>query len=678
MIGKTISHYKILEKLGGGGMGVVYKAEDTKLKRTVAIKFLPPDLIRDDEAKVRFIQEAQAASALEHNNICTIHEVDETEDGHLFIVMTCYDGDTLKKTIEKGPLAIEDTVRIALQIAKGLSKAHEKGIVHRDVKPANIMITDDGVAKILDFGLVKLAGQTRITKTATTMGTVAYMSPEQSRGETVDQRTDIWSLGVVLYQMLTGQLPFRGEYEQAVIYSILNDDPESIDNLRTDVPEELQKVVQKSLQKDAEKRYQKIGEIIGILEELERKFDSGQLVAPEQKKEHRRKRIKYAYTAFIVLIVSVIAVALVFWRNAKVRRMNDLFEQLQPIVAAAQFDDAFELINDSGLALKDLKNKDLVARLCGNLSVETTPGGILVTLARIKSKPDLSKGEDFSIGTTPIRDHLLVAGEYWIKLSFEGKNSIEFLVQIEPGESLEVRRTLIEQKDDFLGMVRIDEGISSDGQSIPAFLIDKHEVTNTEFFDFVSAGGYREKRFWPDVLIVDGVSSPWESAVKLFIDKTGIQCPRFWSGGKYPEGKDDHPVTGISWYEALAYARWAGKDLPTWDQWWQAAKASTERLYPWGDDALTPHLRANFGYAGTMGVESYPLGVSPFGCFDMAGNVREWLKDSKWRKGLYTVVGGSWKDPFYMFEPPHAESFESDFSGDYIGFRCVKAIVKEK
>jgi serine/threonine protein kinase/formylglycine-generating enzyme required for sulfatase activity len=678
MIGKNISHYKILEKLGGGGMGVVYKAEDTKLKRTVAIKFLPPDLIRDDEAKVRFIQEAQAASALEHTNICTIHEVDETEDGQLFIVMTCYEGDTLKKKIEKGPLEIEDAVRIVLQIAQGLSKAHEKGIVHRDIKPANIMITDDCVVKILDFGLAKLAGQTRITKTATTMGTVAYMSPEQSRGEIVDQRTDIWSLGVILYQMITAQLPFNGEYEQAVIYSILNDDPESIDNLRTDVPTEIQKLVQKSLQKDVEKRYQNIGEIISVLEELKRKLDSGQLATPDQKKEHRRKRKKYLYTALAVLIVSVIAVALLLWRNSRVRQLNAFLDQLQPLVEASRFDDAFELLNDSDLALKNLKNRDLVVRMGGELSVETIPVGSLVTLARIKSKPELSKGEDFLIGSTPIRDHLIIAGEYLIKLSFEGMNSLEFLVQIEPGEPLEFRRTLLEQKEEFLGMVRIDEGMSLEGQSIPAFLIDKHEVTNTEFFAFVSAGGYIEKQFWPDELVIDSSPLPWESAVKSFIDKTGIRCPRFWSGGKYPEGKADHPVTGISWYEALAYAQWAGKDLPTWDQWWLAAKGGTERLYPWGDDTYTPHLRANFGYMGTDPVESYPLGVSLFGCYDMAGNVREWLKDSKSQKGLCTVVGGSWKDPLYMIEPSHAESFEPDFADDYIGFRCVKAIVKNK
>jgi serine/threonine protein kinase len=548
MIGKTISHYKILEKLGGGGMGVVYKAEDMKLKRTVALKFLPPDLIRDDEAKVRFIQEAQAASALEHNNICTIHEIDETEDGRLFIVMSCYAGATLKKKIEQGPLEMENAVSITLQVVKGLLNAHQKGIVHRDIKPANVMITDDGVVKILDFGLAKLTGQTRITKTATTLGTIAYMSPEQSRGETVDQRTDIWSLGVMLYQLITGQLPFKGEYEQAVVYSILNNDPEPIDNLRPDIPAEIQEIVQKSMQKDVEKRYQSVGDIISILEAQKKKFDSSQFISPDQKKEHRRKRKKYVYAAMAVIIVSVIAFALFLWLDSRTRRMNAVLEQLQPMVEASRFDEAFNLMNDSGLALKDLKNKDLVVRLGGNLSIQTVPAGALVSLARIESKPDLSKGEVFPVGSTPIVEYLLVAGEYLVNLSQEGMNELEFLVQIDPGEFLEVNRTLLERKDEFSGMVRIDEGVNRDGQPIPAFLIDRHEVTNSEFFAFVSAGGYREKQFWPDKLLINGGLLPWGAAVKSFIDRTGIQCPRFWSGGKYPEGKENHPVTGISWY----------------------------------------------------------------------------------------------------------------------------------
>jgi len=254
MIGKTVSHYHIIEELGRGGMGVVYKAKDTKLKRTVALKFLPPEMTRDPEAKQRFIQEAQAASTVDHTNICTIHEIDEipTEGReHTFIVMACYEGEILKDKIQRGPLKIEEAVGIAIQIVMGLEKAHKKGIIHRDIKPANIMITEEGIVKILDFGLAKLAGQVKLTKAGTTIGTAAYMSPEQARGKEVGHRADIWSLSVVLYEMVTGQPPFKGEYEQSVIYSILNEEPEPITGLSI----ELDRIVRKALSKRSEDRY---------------------------------------------------------------------------------------------------------------------------------------------------------------------------------------------------------------------------------------------------------------------------------------------------------------------------------------------------------------------------------------------------------------------------------------
>jgi serine/threonine protein kinase len=225
MDGVNISHYKVLEKLGEGGMGIVYKAEDTRLKRPAALKFLPRELNRDPEAKQRFILEAQAASALDHQNICTIYEINETEEGQLFIAMAFYEGETLKSKIDRGLLPLSEALDIIVQVAKGLHAAHEKGIVHRDIKPANIIITNDGVAKIVDFGLAKFAGQSMITRTGSTAGTVAYMSPEQARGEPVDHRTDIWSLGVTLYEVLSGCPPFKSDYEQAIIYSILNSDP---------------------------------------------------------------------------------------------------------------------------------------------------------------------------------------------------------------------------------------------------------------------------------------------------------------------------------------------------------------------------------------------------------------------------------------------------------------------
>ena len=254
MEGKIISHYKILEKLGGGGMGEVYKAEDIKLKRTVALKFLPIYFSRDEEAKRRFIQEAQTASSLDHPNICTIHEIDETKDfpdkipGRLFIAMVYYEGETLKKKIKPRLMKQCDVIEFAIQVAKGLAKAHQQGIIHRDIKPANVMVTNDGVAKIVDFGLARLTSKSEITRPEITMGTLSYISPEQIQGKQIDHRTDIWSFGVLLYEMLTGELPFKGEIDQAVIYSILNEAPEP---LKITIPQKLQKIVYRSLEKNS-------------------------------------------------------------------------------------------------------------------------------------------------------------------------------------------------------------------------------------------------------------------------------------------------------------------------------------------------------------------------------------------------------------------------------------------
>jgi len=272
VIGKTVSHYKILEELGEGGMGVVYKAEDTKLGRTVALKFLPPELTRDVEARRRFEQEARAASALDHPNICTIFEIDETDDGRLFITMAYCSGGTVKAKIEHGQMQLEEALDIAIGAARGLSRAHQKGIVHRDIKPANLLLTEDGETKVVDFGIAKLAGQTKLTKTGTTLGTTSYMSPEQVQGKEVDHRTDIWSLGIVLYEMTTGRQPFRGDYDQAVMYSIIHDEPEPVANFEPGVLKELNRVIKKAMTKDANRRYQHADEILGDLQSLREKI----------------------------------------------------------------------------------------------------------------------------------------------------------------------------------------------------------------------------------------------------------------------------------------------------------------------------------------------------------------------------------------------------------------------
>ncbi len=271
MIGQTISHYKITAKLGEGGMGVVYKAEDTKLDRPVALKFLAPHLLRDDEARKRFEREAKAAARLDHPNICTVYEIDEA-DGRTFIVMAFLEGRPLSERIKEGPLKVPEALSVAMQTAEGLEAAHEKGITHRDIKPDNLMLMagSRGLVKVMDFGLAQLAGGSKFTREGTTLGTMTYMSPEQAAGAETDSRTDIWSLGVVLYEMVAGQPPFRGDYDQVVVYSLMNEEPEPLTAVRTGVPKELERIVSKCLAKEPGERYQRVDELLVDLNGLQK------------------------------------------------------------------------------------------------------------------------------------------------------------------------------------------------------------------------------------------------------------------------------------------------------------------------------------------------------------------------------------------------------------------------
>jgi len=301
MIGQRVSHYQIEEKLGGGGMGVVYKARDLKLKRTVALKFLPPDLTRDEDARERFVHEAQAASALDHTNICTIYEIDETEEGQTFIAMAYYPGETLKKKIARGPLLLDEALDYAVQVAQGLERAHEQGIVHRDIKPANVMVTERGQVKIVDFGLAKVQ-DVSLTKTGATLGTVMYMSPEQARGEAVDHRADLWSLGVVLYEMLTGERPFRGDYSEAVIYSVMNEEPTPLRSLRPEAPEAVEQAVETLLQKEPGARYQTAEEVITALQAF---VSQTAPVRPARGSVRRTRALLGGVAALVVLLVAI-------------------------------------------------------------------------------------------------------------------------------------------------------------------------------------------------------------------------------------------------------------------------------------------------------------------------------------------------------------------------------------
>ena len=316
MIGKTISHYTILEKLGEGGMGEVYLAEDTKLKRKVALKFLPKEFSRDPEAKERFMEEARSSSHLDHNNICVIHDIKETDDGQLYIIMNYCKGETLQNIITEKDLTLKDILKYITQIAKGLEKAHRKGIVHCDIKPTNIIITNDGVAKIVDFGIAKIASEEKLISKDRTSGTIAYMSPEQVSNATIDTRTDIWSLGVVCYEMLTKQQPFKDSYNEALMYSIINEDPEPLRSINPEIPPELEKIVLKMLYKNPEDRY---GSVVEFIKDLGKYKKSSNLNPFEFKQLYNYfKKPKIALPSTIIFILLILIAGRIIYHTTKV------------------------------------------------------------------------------------------------------------------------------------------------------------------------------------------------------------------------------------------------------------------------------------------------------------------------------------------------------------------------
>ncbi len=682
MIGQTISHYKILASLGGGGMGVVYKAQDLNLERPVALKFLPRDLTRDPEAKQRFVHEAKTASCLQHNNICAVHDIAETAEGQLFIVMDFYDGETLKKTIQRGPMRIEDAVDIAIQVLQGLGKAHEQGIVHRDIKPANIMVTADGVVKIVDFGLAKLSGRTLLTKSGSTLGTIAYMSPEQAVGSRIDHRTDIWSSGVVLYEMLTGQRPFTSDIEEALVYAIRNDEPTPLRHLRPEIPKVLENISQRAMAKRPDARYPSVAEMLQDLRKWRESAQTSPIAFPYLRAMVRRvKSPRVAIPAIVVLCALGAAGMWFFNHQAKVRwareellpeimKLKVIEENIFTNVQAYRLAEQAEAYIPDDPALAGLFSKVAV-----HVSIRSEPPGAKIFLKEFGS-PDSAWRY---VGISPL-EHLRVP-IWFFEVRFE-KDGYEPVLAATVTASYRregwVPDTLVRTLDVKgalpPGMVRVaGVGTVAGMEPVGDFYIDQYEVTNKSFKEFVDKGGYQKKEYWKQPFLSDGKPISWETAREKFVDETGRPGPSTWEAGDFPIGQENYPVSGISWYEAAAFAEYAGKALPT-AYHWDIAGGRYTRLNQspvFSILILTP--LSNFKGAGPAPVGISP-GITAYGNFDMAGNAREWCWNES-QNGRMTR-GGAWNDIPYMFEnPSQASPFDRSPKN---GFRCVRYVMSEK
>jgi len=668
--------YRIVDEVGSGGMGIVYKAEDLKLKRHVALKFLPPHLVDSPELKERFLIEAQAAAALSHPNICVIHEVGETE-GQSFMAMEYVEGETLRDKIRKGVLKTEEALDITSQIAAGLGEAHRKGIIHRDIKSANIMVMANGQAKVMDFGLAKLRGGSSLTKSQTTLGTVAYMSPEQAQGEDVDQRTDLWSLGVVLYEILTGELPFKGDRDVSIIYSIVHEGPKSLKVRKPPVPEELQRVIARALKKDRQARYGSADEMLEDLKDYQatlRLAASGVLNLKTLARRLRKPRVAVP-TAVAFLALAFIGVRF-SKHQAKVRwARNVALPEIERLIGNndvwRNLGDAYRLAEKVEKVIPhDPRLSKLFSECSFKINIKTEPPG-----AQIFMKDYMAPASDWTyLSVSPVENIRLPIGIFRWKMEKDGYETIQAAAStwgVDAGRhNVIVPNDLVRVLDKKgtipPGMVRVKGEDTSLGK-VPDFFIDRCEVTNRQYKDFVTSGGYRNKKYWAQKFTVDGKELPWEEAVKGFVDQTGLPGPSTWQAGDYPEGQGDYPVSGVSWYEAAAYAEFTGKSLPTREHWGMARGEYTTLIQVpqlGGFAILAPF--SNFRGKGPVPVGSFP-GLTAYGALDMAGNVREWCSNETAKGRL--IRGGAWDDNPYRFgdlvEAPPMERSPRD------GFRCA-------
>jgi tRNA A-37 threonylcarbamoyl transferase component Bud32 len=655
--------FRLESELPAGGMSRVFLATEASLNRRVVVKVLPPNMTSEVSA-ARFRQETELLARLQHPHILPIL-TSGAREGLLYYVMPYVAGESLRHRLsDGGAFRVDEAVRILSEVADALAHAHSAGVLHRDIKPENILL-EGRHAVLADFGIARALQESgaRLTATGAAVGTPGYMSPEQVAGDAIDARADIYALGVVGYEMLAGEPPFRGPTAQAVLTAHLTTPPLPLSELRPEVPLQVSNAIARALSKQPEDRFKTAGEFAEAL--TARAAEPTRALASP----NRRRLLVPA-----LLAVAVIAVLLWGLSRGGGRIEGATFAAIQMAADSARLDEVARLIEGGGIDLSSRALRPLFPRIGGRLGVQSEPSGALVEISRVGPIESFPERPYRSLGRTPIGATPLVAGEYSIRLSSAGHETQLLLANLPLNAEIVVRGTLIPADSVNRGSVLVPAGPSPLGEAVDSFAITRHEITNSDYQAFLAAGGYRNPAFWPAELRSKGRTLPWAQAVGLLVDRSGLPGPRTWEEGRYPAGKEAHPVTGVSWYEASAYARWAGGELPRAAQWWRAALGDSLRAFPWGQDGSTTHRRANLEGVSTAPVGSYPLGVSPFGVLDLAGNVREWLADSVPGSTARTAVGGSWQDPQYMFEASHTERFQPDYASDGLGFRIVRPV----
>ena len=677
-------HYRLIERLGAGGMGVVWKAIDTTLDREVAIKILPEAVGSDPDRLARFEREAKLLASISHPNIAAIYGLHQ-DGGVRFLAMELVRGERLTDAIAAG-LALPRAVELAEAIAAGLAAAHRQHIIHRDLKPDNIMIDAEGRPKILDFGLAKLGAdaalpdaqtalrdaqttdrQATITREGTLIGTVAYMSPEQAQGQPVDARSDIFSFGIVLYEMTTGRRPFSGKNPISILSSILRDTPAPVTQLAPSAPAPLDRIVRRCLEKDPEARYADASALRDDIVALR----SRSRAAPSRRRWMALGAVAIVLLATLGTWMYRRQSAQRWLRNVALPQLETTVDHIQGLEEGRESWDAFMLARKiDAVSPGDPLVERLRDRFTRKITITSDPPGATVSV-RYYDEPDAAP---VIIGKTPLDGVRYPRGFTRIQLALPGRRTAEDVIWNFPigGNTWSYRLFAPSELPEDMTYIPAGKfdlflpGLDNlKAEPTTAFLMDRHEVTNRDYKRFIDAGGYTDSKYWREPFVEGGRTLTWQEAIARLTDRTGRPGPSTWEVGSYPEGQENYPVAGVSWYEAAAYAVWAGKSLPTIFHWNRVA-------FTVGSSRIIP--MSNLAGKGLLPAGS-TKSMNRFGVADLAGNVREWTWNESDRGRGRFILGGGWNDPDWAFsdayaQPPFDRSKEN-------GFRCIRILGDE-